>query len=229
MTVRRARFITVLLLLAAGSLLLIASTQTWFVVVLRESPDTPLEVSGSAAMPVLAPLALAALALAAATSIAGRFMSYVSAILAILLGVALVVLLWSPSTGDTASAIAPTVTEATGIAGTDAVAALVRRVETTPWPVIALVLSAALLLIGLFAVATAHTWRRTGRRYRTDSTARSAGAATRSAGGATRTAGATTQADDPTAPGTGAPSTPGEPLDAIDSWDDLSHGSDPTR
>ena len=222
MTVRRARFVTVLLLLAAGSLLLIASTQTWFVVVLRESPDTPLEVSGSAAMPVLAPLALAALALAAATSIAGRFMSYVSAILAILLGLALVVLLWAPSTGETANA-------ATGIAGTDAVAALVRRVETTPWPVIALVLSAALLLIGLFAVATAHTWRRTGRRYRTDSTARSAGAATRSAGGATRTAGATTQADDPTAPGTGAPSTPGEPLDAIDSWDDLSHGSDPTR
>ena len=68
MKVRRARFTTVVLLLATGALLLIASTQTWFVVVLRESPDTPLEVSGSAAMPVLAPLALAALALAAATS-----------------------------------------------------------------------------------------------------------------------------------------------------------------
>lgn len=215
MTVRRARFITVLLLLAAGSLLLIASTQTWFVVVLRESPDTPLEVSGSAAMPVLAPLALAALALAAATSIAGRFMSYASAILAVLLGVALVVLLWAPSTGDTANAIAPTVTEATGIAGADAVAALVRRVETTPWPVIALVLSVALLLIGLFAVATAHTWRRTGRRYRTDSPTRSPGAAM--------------QVSDPTASGAGSPSTPAEPLDAIDSWDDLSHGSDPTR
>lgn len=208
MKVRRARFLTVLLLLAAGALLLIASTQTWFVVVLRESPDTPLDVSGSAAMPVLAPLALAALALAAATSIAGRFMSYASAVLAILLGVALTLLLWAPSTGDTAAAIAPSVTEATGIAGADAVAALVRRVETTPWPIIALVLSVLVVVIGLFAAVTAHTWGRTGRRYRTDSNPAPAASGSASAPAAAE---------------------PTEPLDAIDSWDDLSHGSDPTR
>lgn len=218
MKVRRARFTTVLLLLATGALLLIASTQTWFVVVLRESPDTPLEVSGSAAMPVLAPLALAALALAAATSIAGRVMSYTAAVLAILLGVALTLLLWAPSTGATAAAIAPTVTEATGIAGADAVAALVRRTETTPWPIIALILSIAVVVVGLFAAATAHTWPRTGRRYRTDASSRISAGNGRD-GDAAATDAATSGASVP----------PRAPLDAIDSWDDLSHGSDPTR
>jgi uncharacterized membrane protein (TIGR02234 family) len=203
---------TVLLLLAAGALLLIASTQTWFVVVLRESPDTPLDVSGSAAMPVLAPLALAALALAAATSIAGRFLSYAAAVLAVLLGVALTMLLWAPATGDTAAAIAPRVTEATGIAGAEPVAALVRRVDTTAWPIIALVLSVLVVLVGVFAALTAHAWRRTGRRYRTDSAGARPGAGARSDG--TEESGA---------------GVPAPPLDAIDSWDDLSHGSDPTR
>lgn len=218
MRIRRARSTTVLLLLAAGALLLIASTQTWFVVVLRESPDTPLEVSGSAAMPVLAPLALAALAVAAATSIAGRFLSYAAAVLAILLGSALTVLLWAPSTGHTAAAIAPTVTEATGIAGTDAIAALVRRVDTTAWPIIALVLSVVLLVVGLFALVTAHAWPRTGRRYRTSSRPRGADAAAR---GVERGLSVAASGE------TSATST--APLDAIDSWDDLSHGSDPTR
>lgn len=218
MRIRRARSTTVLLLLAAGALLLIASTQTWFIVVLRESPDTPLEVSGSAAMPVLAPLALAALAVAAATSIAGRFLSYAAAVLAILLGSALTVLLWAPSTGHTAAAIAPTVTEATGIAGTDAIAALVRRVDTTAWPIIALVLSVVLLVVGLFALVTAHAWPRTGRRYRTSSRPRGADAAGR---GAER--GQSVAASGETS------ATSSAPLDAIDSWDDLSHGSDPTR
>lgn len=218
MTFRRARSTTVLLLLAAGALLLIASTQPWFVVVLRESPETPLDVSGSAAVPVLAPLALAALAVAAATSIAGRFLSYAAAVLAVLLGLALTLLLWAPSTGDTAAAIAPSVTEATGIAGADTVAALVRRVETTAWPVIALVLSIAVFVIGLFAAATAHTWPQTGRRYRTDPRSRPGAAASGQDGVGDG------------APGADGPSGPtAQPLDAIDSWDDLSHGSDPTR
>ncbi len=223
MRLRRARFTTVLLLLTAGALLLIASTQTWFVVVLRESPDTPLDVSGSAAVPVLAPLALAALAVAAATSIAGRFLSYAAAVLAVLLGIALTLLLWAPSTGDTAAAISPSVTEATGIAGTDAVAALVRRVEPTAWPIIGLVLSVAVIVIGLFALVTAHAWPQTGRRYRTDARGRSGGGA---AGGAARAQAGGRPADAPTAEASGPQPAP---LDAIDSWDDLSHGSDPTR
>lgn len=218
MRIRRARSITVLLLLAAGALLLIASTQTWFVVVLRESPDTPLEVSGADAMPVLAPLALAVLAVAAATSIAGRFLSYAAAILAIVLGLSMTALIWAPSTGDTAAAITPSVSEATGIAGTDAVAALVRRVETTAWPTLALVLAIAVVLIGLFAAGTAHTWPRTGRRYRTDARAGSPADAGRDPGGAP-----SVDAAD------GSSGEASEPLDAIDSWDDLSHGSDPTR
>lgn len=208
MIVRRARLTSVLLLLVVGSLLLISSTQTWFVVVLRESPDTPLQVSGSAAMPVLAPLALAALALAAATSIAGRVLAYPAAFLAIVLGAALTLLVWTPASGNTLSAVAPTVTEATGIAGPDAVGVLIRRVDATPWPLITVVLSVLLVLVGVFAAVTAHTWRRTGRRYRTES----AGTAGAYAG-----------------TGRAGSGSSGEPLDAIDTWDDLSQGSDPTH
>jgi Tryptophan-associated transmembrane protein (Trp_oprn_chp) len=97
------------------------------------------------------------------------------------------------------SAVAATVTEATGITG-DAVASLVVKIDTTLWPFVTLVASVILLAVGAFTLATAHRWKGSERRYRTD-------AAT------------------PTAISS---STTSRPHDAIDSWDDLSRGEDPT-
>ena len=62
-----------------------------------------------------------------------------------------------------------------------------------------------LLAAGAFVLATARTWKGAGRRYRTDAAPRSGGAL----GDRHPTASA--------------------PLDAIDSWDGLSRGEDPTR
>jgi hypothetical protein len=98
------------------------------------------------------------------------------------------------------SAVAGTVTGATGITGADAVAALISRIDATAWPFVTLAGWMVLLAGGVFVLATGHRWRGSGRRYRTDSAA----------------------------PATAAAPASSRPHDAIDSWDDLSRGEDPT-
>ena len=71
-------------------------------------------------------------------------------------------------------------------------------ISSTPWPTVTFVLWIALLAAGVFTLTTAHRWKGTGRRYRTDDAPHPA-----------RAAGS-------------------RPHDAIDSWDDLSRGEDPT-
>ena len=95
-------------------------------------------------------------------------------------------------------AVASTVTEWTGITGESAVGDLVTAITPTPWPAVTLVAWGFLLAAGVFTLMTARGWVRTGRRYRTDAPA-----------GAEAPAGS-------------------RPHDAIDSWDDLSRGEDPT-
>jgi uncharacterized membrane protein (TIGR02234 family) len=98
------------------------------------------------------------------------------------------------------SAVASTVTEATGISGEDAVTELVAQVEPTAWPFVTLAAWVLLLAAGVLTLITGHGWRGSARRYETDAAAA-------------------------TATSTGAAS---RPHDAIDSWDDLSRGEDPT-
>jgi hypothetical protein len=198
---RRGRTTAILAILAAGALLLIASTQTWVSVSLRESPDAALQVAGAAAVPVLAPLALASLAVGGALSIAGRVLGTIFGALALALGILLVILIAPVAVDPPIGTVAATVTEATGIAGEPAIAQLVASITAGAWPAIALVCAAVLAGAGGVVLATAHRWRASGRRYRTDSPR--------------------------SAPAAGAQET--GTLDAIDSWDDLSHGTDPTR
>ncbi|MDX2375405.1 Trp biosynthesis-associated membrane protein [Microbacterium sp. LRZ72] len=197
---RRARLTAVLTTLGASALVLIASTQTWFTVVLVDESGRTLSVVGADAVPVLAPLALAGLALGAAMTLAGRLLGVILTLGAVLLGAVLLVLIAPLVAGDTLAAVAPAVTEATGIAGDDAVAQLLDVVRVTAWPVLAGVFALLILAAGIFGAITATSWRTGGRRYRTD---------------APRPASAPEQAP--------------ERLDAVDSWDDLSRGDDPTR
>jgi hypothetical protein len=192
----RARLTAVLLVLLCGALLVISSTQTWLIVSLTGSATHALEVSGAAAVPVLAPLGLAALALGAALSIVGRILRYVFGALSLAIGVALAALSGQVAFAHPVSAVARTVTDATGITGNAAVAQLIASTASTPWPGVALAVSVVLALAGVFVLVTARGWRSAGRRYRTAPTA--------------------------SASATG-------PLDAVDSWDDLSRGDDPTR
>jgi uncharacterized membrane protein (TIGR02234 family) len=193
---RRARSTAVLAMLLAGAIGVIASTQTWIDVTLDDGAQQTLAVPGAEALPVLTPLSLAALALGAALSIVGPVLRYVfgalGVLIAALVGVGTAQLLVSPPV----SATAATVTDATGISGTDAVASLVTDLSLTPWPTVTLLAQLVLAAASVFTVVTARRWASgASRKYRT---ATEAGADT------------------------------GRPHDAIDSWDDLSRGDDPT-
>lgn len=195
--IRRARLLAVVVLVVCGALIVISSTQTWLTAVLDDGAAHALEVPGSAAVPVLAPLGLAVLALGGALSIVGLVLRYAFGALTVLVAGVVGWLSARVAFTTPTSAIAATVTEATGITGEAAVAELVSSITATAWPTITVVAAAALVAAGLFTIVTARQWKGSGRRYRTEETAHTAVAGSR-------------------------------PHDAIDSWDDLSRGEDPT-
>ncbi len=189
------RTVAVCGILLAGGIGVLSATQTWLQVALTAG-GTALTVSGAGAVPVLAPLSLAALALGAVLAIVGPVLRHVLAVLALLFGVVLGVLVAQVVLTRPVSAVAAAVTATTGITGHDAIAALVADIGLTAWPWLSLAGAVLLCAAAVFAVVTARTWRTAGRRY---------GAAAR----------------------TPAPAATG-PLDAVDSWDELSRGDDPT-
>lgn len=195
--IARARLLSVMAMLLTGAIGVISSTQTWLMVTLDDGAAHQLPVAGASAVPVLAPLSLAALALGAALSIVGLVMRYIFGVIAVGIGGTLAVVSWQVATQHPIAAVAAVVTEATGIAGVDSVATLVAQIDATPWPAITVVSGVLLLAAGGFALVTARGWRTSGRRYQTET--------------------------EPAAPETGS-----RPHDAIDSWDDLSRGADPT-
>jgi uncharacterized membrane protein (TIGR02234 family) len=192
---RRGRSIAVSGFLLGGAIGIISSTQTWLTVE-RADAGADILVPGASAVPLLAPLSLAVLALGAALSITGRVLRLVFGVLAaataLLLGWSSLQLL----TGSPTSAITSTVTETTGLAGSGAIDDLVTSIVPTAWPALALVGWVVLLAASVVVLLTWRGWKSGGRRYKTD---------------------AATQA-----PSTG-------PVDSIDSWDELSRGTDPTR
>jgi hypothetical protein len=189
----RARLLSVLGMVLCGALGVMSSTQTWLHVQLAGSAAHDLVVSGAAALPVLAPLSLAVLALGAALSIVGVVLRYAFGGLALVIGAVQAVLTGHVVFAHPTSAVARTVTDATGITGSSAVADLVQSITATAWPVVTLVVWAVLCAVAVLVLFTARRWGSTGRKYRTDAAPRAAG-----------------------------------PLDAVDSWDDLSRGEDPT-
>jgi hypothetical protein len=192
---RRARLLAVVATLAAGAIGVISATQTWLTVVLTDGAAEPLLVPGAAALPILTPLSLAVLALGAALSIVGTVVRVIFGALGVLLAIALA---WSTAAiafSPPVSAVASTVSTATGISGVEAVSGLVDSIGSTPWPWVTLVAEVLLAAASAFTLVTARRWRGgADRRYRTT----------------------------PGAAGS-------RPADAIDSWDDLSRGEDPTR
>jgi len=193
----RARLLSVVVVVLCGAIGVLSSTQTWFTVTLSAASTHDLEVPGSTALPVLAPLSLAVLALGAALSIVGLVVRYVFGVLTVAIAVLLGILTARLAVTHPVSAVARVVTDATGITGDVPVAHLIARLGVTVWPFVSLAAWVVLLVVGVFVLATAHRWRAGGKRYRTDaeSTVRAEAAG---------------------------------PLDAVDSWDDLSRGEDPT-
>ncbi len=106
----------------------ISSTQTWLVAVLDDGAPHELTVTGAAAVPVLAPLSLAVLALGGALSIVGLVLRYAFGALTVAIAGLIGFLSGQVAFTAPVSAVASTVTAATGITGAEAVGALVEEV-----------------------------------------------------------------------------------------------------
>ena len=195
---RRFRSVSVLLILGGGAFALIASTQTWLDAVLSDTVAEPLAVAGATAVPLLAPLSLAALALSLALTIVGPVLRYAFAVIAVAIGASLMASAWRIVAERPVDAVASAVTEATGLTGAETVAALVSQIVATPWPMLTIAASLLIVAGGVLTLATAHRWPGAGRRFRTENAAENRRAGSR-------------------------------PHDAIDSWDDLTRGDDPTN
>lgn len=188
-----------------AGLVLLSWSQTWFelLIVAGTTGGTgePIAVTGSVASPALAALGLAGLALVAALAIAGPGIRFVLGVLEVLLG-GCVLLAASLSLADPIASVSPAVTDATGVAGAAPTAELVASATATVWPVVGIVGGALLVLAGLAVLVTGGRWPASSRRY-SDS---------RMAADDTAVANAERPASDR----------------AIDDWDGLSRGDDPT-
>lgn len=195
--IARARSLAVLAIVLGGAAAIIASTQTWLEVTLRAGANEALPVPGASALPLLAPLSLAALALGLALTVVGRVLRYAFGVLATIIGGTLLVGAARIGLEHPVDAIAAVVTKATGLSGGTVIADLVATISGTAWPFVAAVAGLVVAAGGILTLATAHRWRSGGRRYRREVAREQIASGSR-------------------------------PHDAIDSWDDLSHGDDPT-
>ncbi|WP_136706871.1 Trp biosynthesis-associated membrane protein [Agromyces sp. H66] len=192
-------------ILGAG-LALLSWSQTWFELELADaaasSTGEEIAVPGSIASPALAALGLAGLALVAALAIAGPAIRVVLAGLEVILG-GCVLLATGLSLGDPIAAVSPAVTDATGVSGAGPTADLVASAVPTAWPAAALVGGVLLVAAGVVVLATGTRWPASARRYRSPRLV---------------------EAD------AGAPAARGRAASdrAIDDWDELSRGDDPT-
>lgn len=196
----RGRSVSVLAALGAGALLLIATTQSWFTVTLSDSAATELELPGADAVPLLAPLSLVVLALAAVLALSSGIAALVEGLILILLGAGLTALVGPVVFAPDPVLATAVVTEATGLAGEETISSLVAELAPGLWPSVALVLSLLLIAVGLSVAVTWRAWSRTSSRYRAATVRKQTGS----------------RPHDHAQQG------------AIESWDDLSRGEDPT-
>lgn len=222
MTGRRAKYSTMLLLVVGSGLALLAATQPWFTIRLTDTAEhaTTVTVAGSVAAPALTALALAGLALTAALAIAGPVFRIVLALLGILLGVSVLVSAIT-AVSDAVRASASAITTATGVAGDASIHHLVHSVETAFWPWLAVAAGVLIVLASAAVVVFSRLWPGPSRKYQT-----------RFAGEDGRPADEVVAEAAEEAPDTSATSASPTSLDrdtAIDSWDDLTRGDDPTR
>jgi hypothetical protein len=159
-----------------------------------------LSIAGDAAAPALATLSLAGLALFAALTIAGPVFRAILATLAIAIG-GVIAGSGIGALADPIPAVASSVSAATGVAGASSVAALVDGVDVTAWVFLAVVAGVGLAIDGIAIVLATGAWPKASRKF--SAPWQSAGA-------------------DPDPAPTTSPT-------AVDAWDSLSLGEDPTR
>ena len=217
----RLKYGTILVAILASGLALTASTQTWFSLHLTATSghSGTLTVSGSEAAPAIAALSLAGVAFGGALALAGRILRYVLALLGLVLAAGVI--------GSTASALADpvgtgitVVSKATGIAGDSSVRAIVGHADATAWPALALAGGIAIAVAALGVAVTGHLWPVASRRYGATEESPTA-----ERGASPSAVDADARVDDPDS----AADVRARARDAaIDDWDELSRGDDPT-
>lgn len=226
---RRAKYLSMLAVVVGAGLALLASTQTWFTVHLTAEANhaAPVTVQGSAAAPALTALSLAGLALAAALAIAGRLVRIVLAVLGVVIA-GCIALSAGIALGDPVLSAASAITAASGVSGGSSVARLAENVEVSFWPWVAIVGAVVLFAASIGVAVTSRLWPGPSRRYQAVRFEESADDEGEPEPAETAGADAVGEAN----PGASAGVEPGAPIDrdtAIDSWDELTRGEDPTR
>ncbi|WP_448810135.1 Trp biosynthesis-associated membrane protein [Agromyces bauzanensis] len=208
MSASRMKLPAVVATIVGAGLALLSWSQTWFELRLADAAAVGtgevIAVPGSVASPALAALGLAGLALVAALAIAGPAIRILLGVLEVVLGGCVLLAAWL-TLDDPVRAVSPAVTDATGVAGSGPTAELVASVDATGWPIAAVIGGVLLVAAGVLVLATGTRWPTSSRRYRA---ARVVEADASAAGSAD-----VRPASDR----------------AIDDWDELSRGDDPTE
>jgi hypothetical protein len=158
---RRVRTYTILAIGVVAGLTLVTTTQTWWTLHLA---TRSLPIAGTVAGPALAALALCALVLAAALSLAGPVFRFVLGLLQLLLAFTIVfTTVLSLVRPDQPSESA--VQSATGIAGSTSIDHLIKSVALTPWGFIAVALGIIAFVLGIWLLITFRSWPVASRKY----------------------------------------------------------------
>ena len=160
---RLSRGKAVVAVLAGGALLLAATLLPWASAPAMMSGDAAAmaEVSGTDGVPVVPSAALVVLAAGLAIGLAGRIARVAAAVAVALCGA-----LAAVATVDFIRAPEAALRVAAG--EVSAVAELDGAAQLTPWPVVALVIAAGLVLLGVVLPWVMGAWARVGQRYERD-------------------------------------------------------------
>ena len=159
---RLSRRTAVLAVLVGGALLLASTALPWASAPVRSATQsTTVSVTGGGGAPLAPSAALVVLAAGLAIALAGRVARVLAAV-AVALGGCLAAVAAITFLGDPGTAVRRAAGQSAGV--TDLAAAA----QTTPWPVVAIVLAVALALLGLALPFLMGAWDRVGQRYERD-------------------------------------------------------------
>jgi len=159
---RRLKLTLLLASILLSGIIFLAWTQQWFSITLDDGPV--LEVDGDVGAPAVSTLALTGLVLIGALAIAGPFFRAVLGVLQALLG-ATIVLSGVLALMDPVAASSAVITDATAVAGKEAVAGMVASAATTAWPWISTISGALLAVLGVVVLLTGRLWPGSSRKY----------------------------------------------------------------
>ena len=159
MTAKRAVLVATPL---AGALMVLAWSQTWWVIESSDGLDS--HVAGSVPGGGVLAAGLATLAAAAALALAPSLLRYILGVVVIGTGLVTVAVCIA-ALADPVMASVVQISEETGISGDQSIVSMVTGVAVTAWPWVAVAAGILAALAGVAVILTAHRWPVSGSRY----------------------------------------------------------------